>query len=69
MFEIVEEPLDEFSLSLDGRVDTALLFAIPLGGDMASSASLLDHLKDNTGIIAAIRDSVCLEEQKTVERT
>src|SRR5690606_25080051 len=56
VFEFVEEPLDEVALAVDGRVDAALLLAVPLGGDVAAAASLLDHLDNGLRVVAAVRD-------------
>lgn len=68
MFDLVEEALDEVTLSVDFWLDGPLDLTVALGGDVWPRAVLDDEIEDGAGVIAAIGDGVVCWAQSVEER-
>ncbi|MCC7046459.1 MAG: hypothetical protein IT562_07095 [Alphaproteobacteria bacterium] len=64
VLELVEEALDEVSLSIEFVIDRTLDLAIAAGGDMRPPAAALDQIDDGAGVVAAIGDDVAAGRQR-----
>ena len=67
MFEFVEEPFDEVSLAIEGRVDRPLSLAISLRRDMSATALVGDEIDEALPVVAAVADNVA-EAAEAVEQ-
>ena len=58
VLQLVEEALDGIAQAIEFGIDRALLFAIPLGGDVRLGAVFSNQFEDGFGIVSAVGDGV-----------
>jgi hypothetical protein len=68
VFDLVEEALDQVTLTIEFVPDRALPTAVALGGDVRCGAVLAEQLEDGFGVVATIGDGIAGRPETVDER-